>query len=179
MAKAHLAAISRPGALAALGLREDDLCCPICMAILTDPFVTSCGHSFCFSCITTHLQNRNSCPSCSNFLTKDHIFPNFLLNKVRSSWLTRLLPLTRTEITANAPAALLQVISKAAAASSVAPQHTRLEQVQQLLASENQALKLTELNSLLQTLWERKQQLEQQEAEANLELLLHFLHHSR
>ncbi|KAK9823349.1 hypothetical protein WJX72_002097 [[Myrmecia] bisecta] len=97
-------------------------------------------------------ERKRSCPSCSNFLTKDHIFPNFLLNKV---------------------------ISKAAAAKCTAPQSTAVEQVQQLLSSDTQTLKLNELNSLLQVLWERKQQLEQQEAEANLELLLHFLHHSR
>ena len=41
------------------------------------------------------------------------------------------------------------------------------------------ALALKDINELLQLLWERKQVLEQQQAEANLELLLHFLQHSR
>lgn len=76
----HRAAAGVP----ALGLEEADLSCPICMSLLRDPFLTPCGHTFCFACVTTHLGARNSCPACSTYLTKDRIFPNFLLNKVRS-----------------------------------------------------------------------------------------------
>ena len=63
-------------------LTPEDITCPICVETITDPFVTSCGHTFCYKCITTHLKHKSSCPSCSNYLTQDHIYPNFLLNKV-------------------------------------------------------------------------------------------------
>jgi len=72
-----------PAAVAALGLEEADLSCPICMSLLRDPFATPCGHAFCFACVVQHLEGRNSCPSCGAYLTKDRIFPNFLLSKAR------------------------------------------------------------------------------------------------
>lgn len=67
-----------------LGLTENDFACPICMSMIKDPFVTECGHSFCFQCITTHLVNKKSCPCCSIYMTADKVHPNFLLHKVTS-----------------------------------------------------------------------------------------------
>ena len=61
----------------------EDLACPICMSQLRDPFVTSCGHSFCHACVSKHLAHRKNCPSCAAYLTADGIFPNFLLQKVQ------------------------------------------------------------------------------------------------
>lgn len=61
---------------------DKDILCPICMQIIKDAFLTSCGHSFCYMCIVTHLQNKSDCPCCSHFLTANHLYPNFLLNKV-------------------------------------------------------------------------------------------------
>ena len=72
--------------VSALGLDEADLSCPICMSLLRDPFATPCGHTFCFGCVTQHLAARNSCPACAAYLTRDRIFPNFLLNKVRRAF---------------------------------------------------------------------------------------------
>ena len=51
--------------------------------------------------------------------------------------------------------------------------------VVQLLVDDKAQLKLAEVNKLLQVLWERKVALEQQDAESNLQLLLHFLRHSK
>ena len=73
--------LSHPGKL------DKDFMCPICMDPMKDAFLTSCGHSFCYTCITTHLQNRSNCPCCSQYLTKDQIFPNFALDKVRIGFL--------------------------------------------------------------------------------------------
>ena len=67
---------------AMLGFAQDDFGCPICMSMFKDPFVTDCGHSFCFQCITTHLLNKKSCPCCSTYVTADKIHPNFVLHKV-------------------------------------------------------------------------------------------------
>jgi E3 ubiquitin-protein ligase RFWD2 len=65
-----------------LSVTEEDLICPICLSLLTDPFATSCGHTFCYTCISTHLLTSKNCPSCSHFLTIELTFPNFLLSKV-------------------------------------------------------------------------------------------------
>lgn len=72
----------------------------------------------------------------------------------------------------------MQVVGKLSQAdlgSATAP----AERVVQLLEDDKACLKLDELNKLLQILWERKLLLEQQDAETNLQLLLHFLRHSR
>lgn len=61
---------------------DKDLLCPICMQIIKDAFLTSCGHSFCYMCIVTHLQNKSDCPCCAHFLTTNHLYPNFLPNKL-------------------------------------------------------------------------------------------------
>lgn len=66
-------------------------------------------------------------------------------------------------------------LSQADLGSATAP----AERVVQLLEDDKACLKLDELNKLLQILWERKLLLEQQDAETNLQLLLHFLRHSR
>ncbi|KAL0290041.1 UNVERIFIED_CONTAM: E3 ubiquitin-protein ligase COP1 [Sesamum angustifolium] len=63
---------------------DKDMLCPICMQIIKDAFLTACGHSFCYMCIVTHLQNKSDCPCCSRFLTANHLYPNFLLNKIQS-----------------------------------------------------------------------------------------------
>ncbi|KZV58491.1 hypothetical protein F511_11951 [Dorcoceras hygrometricum] len=61
---------------------ENELLCPICMQMIKDAFLTACGHSFCYMCIVTHLQNKSDCPCCANFLTTSQLFPNFLLDKL-------------------------------------------------------------------------------------------------
>lgn len=63
---------------------DKEMLCPICMQIIRDAFLTACGHSFCYVCIVTHLNNKSDCPCCSHFLTSKQIFPNFLLDKVWS-----------------------------------------------------------------------------------------------
>lgn len=67
---------------------DKDFLCPICMQIIKDAFLTSCGHSFCYMCIITHLGNKNDCPCCGHYLTSNQIFPNFMLDKVLLLWFT-------------------------------------------------------------------------------------------
>ena len=61
---------------------DKELLCPICMQIIKDAFLTACGHSFCYMCIITHLQNKTDCPCCGVYLTSKQLFPNHLLDKV-------------------------------------------------------------------------------------------------
>ena len=65
---------------------DKDILCPICFQTMKDAFSTSCGHSFCYMCITTHLNNRKNCPCCGMYLTSTQVFPNFLLTKVMRSF---------------------------------------------------------------------------------------------
>ena len=74
--------VSKEKAKGGIGLTEADLQCPICMSLLADPFVTVCGHSFCHTCLSKHLAQRKTCPSCSVYLTLDKCFPNFALQQV-------------------------------------------------------------------------------------------------
>lgn len=61
---------------------DKELLCPICMGIIKDAFMTSCGHSYCYMCIITHLDHKSDCPCCGAAVTVNQIFPNFLLDKL-------------------------------------------------------------------------------------------------
>ncbi|XP_047677670.1 E3 ubiquitin-protein ligase TRIM21-like isoform X2 [Tachysurus fulvidraco] len=50
----------------------DQLLCPICMDVLTDPVTTPCGHNFCKSCLTLCWDKNQhcQCPLCNQIFTK-------------------------------------------------------------------------------------------------------------
>ncbi|XVF27967.1 hypothetical protein REPUB_Repub14bG0154900 [Reevesia pubescens] len=125
---------------------DKDMLCPICMQIIKDAFLTACGHSFCYMCIFTHLRNKSDCPCCSHYLTNNHIFPNFLLNKLLKK--TSALQLART-------------------ASPVEHLRHAIQQGCEVSAKE--------LDGLLSLLVDKKRKMEQEEAEANMQILLDFL----
>ncbi|KAG0619816.1 hypothetical protein M758_4G167500 [Ceratodon purpureus] len=129
---------------------DTDVLCPICFETMEDAFLTRCGHNFCYTCIMTHLKNRNNCPSCAQYLTIDQLLPNFLLTK------------------------LLKKESESKILTNASPaEHLRLA------LEQGANLSAKELDSLLLLLSEKKQQLEHVEAESNLEVLLDFLHRSQ
>ncbi|XP_059804888.1 E3 ubiquitin-protein ligase TRIM65-like isoform X2 [Hypanus sabinus] len=45
---------------------EEKLSCAICLELFTEPVTTLCGHSFCRSCLSDHLdrQELHTCPAC-------------------------------------------------------------------------------------------------------------------
>lgn len=130
---------------------DKDFVCPICLQTMQDAFLTSCcGHSFCHSCISTHLSNKSNCPSCSRYLTADQLIPNFLLSK----------------------------LMKKATASQLLKNSSPVEHLRFAL-QQGVDMPLKELDSLLQLISERKKKVEQEEAETNMEVLLDFLHLSR
>lgn len=71
---------------AALGysVRAQHLCCTICLEPYRDPFVTKCGHTFCYDCLQRQLKERNHCPKCRGWLVAEHAFPNKLIQEVRA-----------------------------------------------------------------------------------------------
>ncbi|KAL9991990.1 putative transcription factor WD40-like family [Helianthus debilis subsp. tardiflorus] len=129
---------------------DKDMLCPICMQIIKDAFLTSCGHSFCYMCIITHLDNRSDCPCCASSLTKNQIYPNFLLDK----------------------------LLKKTSASQVSKSASPLEQFRLVLLQGYQ-VSVKEVDTLLSLLSEKKRKLEQEEAERNMQNLLDFLHFLR
>ncbi|KAK4491916.1 hypothetical protein RD792_002698 [Penstemon davidsonii] len=126
---------------------DKDILCPICMQIIKDAFLTACGHSFCYMCIVRHLQNKSDCPCCSHFLTPNHLYPNFLLNKL----------LMKTS------------------AHQLAKTATPLEQLRKAL-EQGYEVSVKELESFLSIVAEKKSKMEQQEAEMNLKIMHDFLH---
>ena len=42
----------------------EDLVCPICQEILSDPLITSCGHLFCRRCLEEDGRGLKDCPVC-------------------------------------------------------------------------------------------------------------------
>ncbi|XP_047677029.1 E3 ubiquitin-protein ligase TRIM47-like isoform X3 [Tachysurus fulvidraco] len=50
----------------------DQLLCPICVDVLTDPVTTPCGHNFCNSCLTQCWDKNQHChcPLCNQIFTK-------------------------------------------------------------------------------------------------------------
>ncbi|KAL4562992.1 hypothetical protein LXL04_027023 [Taraxacum kok-saghyz] len=129
---------------------DKDMLCPICMQIIKDAFLTSCGHSFCYLCIVTHLQNKNDCPSCASYLTTNQIFPNFLLNKLLMK----------------------------ASARHIAQHSSPTEHLRQAL-QQGCDVSVKEVDILLVLLSEKKRKMEQEEAETNLQIMREFLHSLR
>ncbi|KAJ1936474.1 hypothetical protein GGF37_005594, partial [Kickxella alabastrina] len=68
--------------------------CPICLGTICEAFMTACGHSFCYRCISRHLLERHTCPTCQQPLESDQIFPNFTLNKLITHGSPDIKPLT-------------------------------------------------------------------------------------
>lgn len=125
---------------------EKDFLCPICMEIIKDAFLTSCGHSFCYMCIVRHLQSKNDCPCCAHYLTSNHLYPNFLLNK----------------------------LLKKNSARQVARSATPFEKLR-LALQQGCDISVKELDGLLSLLSDKKKKMEQEEAENNMQILLDFL----
>ncbi|XP_070027844.1 E3 ubiquitin-protein ligase COP1-like isoform X1 [Nicotiana sylvestris] len=140
--------LALPPPLPATAEKEEDkeMMCPICMQIMNDVFLTACGHSFCYMCIVTHLQNKRACPCCSVYLTVKQLYPNFLLNKL----------LMKTSA--------LQIARRA----------TPLEQLSQAI-QQGSEVSVKELESLLSLLMDKKRKMEQEEAESSLRIMLEFL----
>ncbi|XP_076924829.1 E3 ubiquitin-protein ligase COP1-like [Bidens hawaiensis] len=129
---------------------DKDLLCPICMQIIKDAFMTSCGHSLCYMCIITLLDNKSDCPCCASSVTANHLYPNFLLDK----------------------------LLKKTSASQVSKSASPLEQFRLALLQGYQ-VSLKEVVALLSLLSEKKRKLEQEEAERSMQNLLDFLHFLR
>jgi E3 ubiquitin-protein ligase RFWD2 len=145
-------------------LQHDDLTCPVCRSLLRDPFVTACGHTFCYPCVSQHLAHRKNCPSCAAYLTFDLVYPNFLLQQLAAK--VKVADRRRRASVAERIHQLLRDADAAADAGATG-------------GTKSSALSEEDLEGLLSVLYARKQALQQRSAQDNLQLLLHFLTYSR
>ncbi|KAL5484611.1 hypothetical protein EMCRGX_G021140 [Ephydatia muelleri] len=64
-------------------LQQNDFICPICFEVWDEVYVTVCGHSFCFRCITKVIGQIPQCPVCKTTLpVQNPIHPNFSLHDI-------------------------------------------------------------------------------------------------
>ncbi|XP_068579428.1 E3 ubiquitin-protein ligase TRIM39-like [Cebidichthys violaceus] len=69
-------------------LTEDQFLCSICLDVFTDPVTIPCGHNFCKTCITQHLDNvRYQCPNCIMiFYTKPVLQVNTFISEMAAQF---------------------------------------------------------------------------------------------
>ncbi|XP_036412971.1 E3 ubiquitin-protein ligase TRIM39-like isoform X2 [Colossoma macropomum] len=67
---------------------EQDLLCPVCFFIFTDPVFLSCGHSFCRTCLQQNWTKSSGreCPVCRRWSSKTHPPPDLALRKACESY---------------------------------------------------------------------------------------------
>eukprot|EP00126_Sphaerothecum_destruens_P001765 Sdes_comp15187_c0_seq1m4005 len=125
---------------------KDEFSCPVCMEFIKEAFITKCGHSFCYECISQHLEYRLECPICRKHLKKDHIFPNFLLNK------------------------LLQKRETVESITEISPVKTL-----QISIKNDPKWSVSDINVLVNALLDKKRKIEASEDEIELQVLQDFL----
>ncbi|XP_047438468.1 nuclear factor 7, brain-like [Mugil cephalus] len=68
---------------------EEDLCCPVCQEVFTDPVVLSCSHSFCKVCLKNWWRQNplQQCPVCKRRSSRDDPPLNLALRNLCESFL--------------------------------------------------------------------------------------------
>lgn len=61
---------------------RQDLTCPVCQGIFSDPLILGCTHSFCRTCLQRSWQVNKSCPVCRKHFTEDKAVPNRVLKNL-------------------------------------------------------------------------------------------------
>lgn len=137
--------------------KDCDLLCPVCFELIDEAYVTRCGHSFCYACIGKAVELHRRCPKCGAALaSREHIFPNFLLNEL----------VARRRVRARRGA------SNAGSGTAAA---RGPERVRALVAAEARRLPLADVDAMLDLLTRRKRLLEAECAAAHHRLLYEFL----
>jgi len=70
---------------------KDDFDCSLCFRLLWHPVTTSCGHTYCKSCIDRSLDHKRECPLCKTTLEAHHR-ANLATNEFIEETIRRMLP---------------------------------------------------------------------------------------
>lgn len=61
---------------------SSDYLCPICLELMKEAHIISCGHTFCRVCLERSIENNKRCPKCNyTVYSNENIFPNHLVNQ--------------------------------------------------------------------------------------------------
>lgn len=63
--------------------QDEPVRCPICHDAMAPPYVTRCGHSFCYSCLKRWLRRQLTCPICRKPVTKAPTLNNQLYKTIK------------------------------------------------------------------------------------------------
>ncbi|XP_043916389.1 zinc-binding protein A33-like [Protopterus annectens] len=80
----HLYAFAMSGSRCSVSSLEEDLTCPICHDILSNPATLKCGHNFCLRCVSEYweLVDSQTCPLCRKLCSRNDLIRNCTLNNV-------------------------------------------------------------------------------------------------
>ncbi|XP_063544198.1 E3 ubiquitin-protein ligase COP1-like [Cydia strobilella] len=133
--------------------KDCELLCPVCFELIDEAYVTRCGHSFCYACIAKSVEQHRRCPKCGAAVaSRDHMFPNFMLNEL----------VARRRLRAARP-------------PSQASEGGDAARLRALLAAESARLAMPDVELMLEVLTRRKRLLEAESAAAHHRLLYEFL----
>lgn len=142
--------------------KSTDFLCPVCFNIIEEAHMTTCGHTFCYSCIIKCIETSKRCPKCYTAVNSEQmIFPNFLLNDLIKKHKLRINGFEAFGVNKDNSGECL----------------TSTEGLRSFVTSESQNLTLPDVNVILDVLMQRKQLLEAESWAAQNKLLLEFLKH--
>ena len=58
---------------------DKELLCGICLQPLVDPVDTTCGHTYCYNCLKSHLRMQRACPEDQTPINEADVKPSSLL----------------------------------------------------------------------------------------------------
>ncbi|XP_053669845.1 E3 ubiquitin-protein ligase COP1-like [Anopheles nili] len=159
--------------------KTNDFLCPICFDIISEAYITRCGHTFCHQCIARSIDVAKKCPKCNYPLAShEHIVPNFLLNELITKHRMKsggagggLLHRHKSLPGDNSP----QLHSGGASGGGDAGGEG--DTLKHFLATESKKLSLSDVNVMLEILTQRKTLLEAESCAAQNRLLHEFLKH--
>lgn len=127
--------------------------------IISEATITRCGHTYCSKCIQKSIEIQKKCPKCNQSLTQDQVFPNFLLNELISKY-----QLEKQE-------------KERLFSASQSIDNDPADNLKTFLASESNKLQLSDVNTIIDVLTQRKVLLEAESITAQNKLLYEFLEH--
>ena len=70
---------------------DQNLVCDICTSVFDQAVITTCGHSFCKSCLSLWLATpeNNTCPTCRSYVSKHDLIPNISVRNLVGTLLVR------------------------------------------------------------------------------------------